>query len=90
MYNFNDENVTLNGATLSSGFNLIGLKINFINYNRSKYLLKYFEYIIRRLMQQSAQFGIQHYTKLKEQCVKENLATSCRLRVLISSTIIIT
>jgi len=41
-------------------------------------------------MQQSAQFGIQHYTKLKEQCVKENLATSCRLRVLISNTIMIT
>ena len=33
-------------------------------------------------MQQSAQFGIQHYTKLKEQCVKENLTTSCRSRVL--------
>ena len=38
-------------------------------------------------MQQSAQFGIQHYTKLKEQCVKENFVTSCRLIVLISSAI---
>ena len=30
MYNFNDENVTLNGATLSLGFNLIRLKTYFI------------------------------------------------------------